>query len=155
MMYLLEQAQPLAKDVFFCSIFYYWYVWGRTYQLAWGFGSLVEVPRLIFRSITSLDLAMYLYNSLQCFGQNKHILWFHLIQLMCMRKNIPSTLRLCVLGWSARAVIWSQYFIRSSYVTIKVPMLYWLEQAQPLAEWYILWFHLILLICMRQNIPSP
>jgi hypothetical protein len=80
--------------------------------------------------------------------------WFHLMLWICMRKNIPSWWRRQIPGWSVLGVVLLHYWIRSGYVTIQQPMMYWSEQGQPFSERYIPWFHLILLICMRKNIQS-
>ncbi len=73
---------------------------------------------------------------------------------ICLRKNIPSPWRRQILGWIALDVVLFHYCIRSGYVTIQQPMMYWSEQAQPFSERYIPWFHLILLICKGNYIPS-
>jgi hypothetical protein len=69
----------------------------------------------------------------------RYDVWLHLIKLISMRRNVD------VKGFWLKGpgFFWFHYVTRSGYATMHLPMMYWPEQAQHLAERYDCWFHLL------------
>jgi uncharacterized protein affecting Mg2+/Co2+ transport len=161
MMYWPEQAKPLAERCILWFHLILLILMRQNIQSRWrywipGWNALAVVLfHYCIRSgnVTIQQPTMYLLEQAQPFA-DRFIPWFHLISLICMRKKIPSRLICHVLGWSPLAVVLFHYCIRSGYVPIQQPMMYWPEQPKPFVERYIVWFDLILLICIRKNIPD-